>query len=88
MNPRSIWLPVALVLGLAGIVRPETRTFDLITASVSDIQDAVDAGAFSYEKLVEMYLPRIEAEWPEAERGPGDPAARHLDHKGARPRAD
>ena len=61
MNPRSIWLPVALVLGLAGIVRPETRTFDLITASVSDIQDAVDAGAFSYEKLVEMYLPRIEA---------------------------
>jgi amidase len=37
------------------------RTFDLLTASVEDIQAAVDAGALTYERLVEMHLRRIEA---------------------------
>lgn len=41
--------------------RSQTRTFDLLTASIADIQDAVDAGALTYEKLVRLYLNRIEA---------------------------
>ena len=40
---------------------PEKRTFDLLTASVADIQTAVDAGRLTYEQLVSMYLKRIEA---------------------------
>jgi Asp-tRNA(Asn)/Glu-tRNA(Gln) amidotransferase A subunit family amidase len=39
----------------------QTRSFDLLTASVADIQAAVDAGALTYERLVELYLKRIEA---------------------------
>lgn len=42
-------------------VRVQGRTFDLLTASVTDIQAAVDAGALSYERLVRQYLNRIEA---------------------------
>ncbi|MDT8319593.1 MAG: amidase family protein, partial [Xanthomonadales bacterium] len=37
------------------------RSFDLQSANVADIQDAVAAGALSYERLVELYLARIEA---------------------------
>ena len=37
------------------------RTFDLETASIPDIQEAVASGALSYEKLVTLYLARIEA---------------------------
>ena len=37
------------------------RTFDLLTASVADIQAAVDSGKLTYERLVELYLSRIEA---------------------------
>jgi Asp-tRNA(Asn)/Glu-tRNA(Gln) amidotransferase A subunit family amidase len=41
---------------------PRTRTtFDLQTATVSDINAAIDAGALSSEKLVRLYLNRIEA---------------------------
>jgi amidase len=36
-------------------------TFDLTTASVADINAAFDAGALTSEKLVRMYLARIEA---------------------------
>jgi len=39
----------------------QSRDFDLQSASVADIQDAVDAGALTYEALVQMYLRRIEA---------------------------
>ena len=35
--------------------------FDLLTASVADIQSAVGAGALSYEHLVQLYLNRIQA---------------------------
>jgi len=36
-------------------------TFDLSTASIADIQAAIDAGALSSEKLVQLYLNRIAA---------------------------
>ena len=39
----------------------QQRTFDLLTASVADIQEAVGAGALTYERLVQLYLNRIEA---------------------------
>ena len=39
----------------------QPRTFDLLTASVADIQSAVDAGKLTYEQLVQMYLKRIDA---------------------------
>ena len=42
-------------------VRVQGRTFDLLTASITDIQGAVDAGALSYERLVRLYLNRVEA---------------------------
>ncbi len=35
--------------------------FDLSTAGIQEIQAAVDAGALTYEKLVRLYLARIEA---------------------------
>jgi amidase len=38
-----------------------THRFDLLTATVSDIQEAVAAGALTYEQLVELYLARIDA---------------------------
>jgi len=37
------------------------KTFELETAGIADIQAAVDAGALTYEKLVSLYLARIEA---------------------------
>ena len=39
----------------------QTRTFELTTASVADIQAAVAAGALTYERLVQLYLNRIQA---------------------------
>jgi Asp-tRNA(Asn)/Glu-tRNA(Gln) amidotransferase A subunit family amidase len=39
----------------------EKRSFNLSTASISEIQAAIDAGALSSERLVELYLKRIEA---------------------------
>ena len=42
-------------------VRVQGRAFDLLTASITDIQEAVDAGALSYERLAGLYLNRVEA---------------------------
>ena len=44
-----------------GSPRHATATFDLQTATVADINAAMDAGALSSEKLVRLYLNRIEA---------------------------
>jgi Asp-tRNA(Asn)/Glu-tRNA(Gln) amidotransferase A subunit family amidase len=57
---------MVVVLALAVIIssstaQTKTRTFDLLTATVADIQDAVDAGALTYERLVHLYLDRIDA---------------------------
>jgi amidase len=42
-------------------IQAQDRSFDLLAASVTDIQQAVAAGALTYEKLVQLYLNRIEA---------------------------
>lgn len=64
---RTVALRCVLVGALAASsipavrAQPGVRTFDLLTASVADIQAAVDAGGLTYEQLVAMYLKRIEA---------------------------
>jgi amidase len=44
-----------------GVPAHARTTFDLQTATVADINAAIDAGALSSEKLVRLYLNRIEA---------------------------
>lgn len=48
-----------LLLPLANVA--QAKTFDLQTATIADINEAIDKGALSSEKLVQMYLARIEA---------------------------
>src|SRR6478672_9997394 len=53
---------LAVLLLIAGPhAQVQRRQFDLLTASVADIQAAVAAGALTYERLVTLYLARIEA---------------------------
>lgn len=65
MSPRGLpaiaVVTATLVAAAPGADAQETRTFDLLEASVADIQMAVDAGALTYERLVQLYLTRIEA---------------------------
>jgi amidase len=59
----SHWLSLAVFL-LYGIVTRgalEIRTFNLSDASIADIQEAFEHGALTSERLVELYLARIEA---------------------------
>src|SRR5262245_19499497 len=49
------------VLIVTEFAQAQTRHFDLLTASVSDIQSVVGSGALTYERLVQLYLNRIEA---------------------------
>lgn len=51
---------VSVCLAFAAVTA-NAATFDLETAGVPDIQAAVDAGALTYEKLVQLYLARIKA---------------------------
>jgi Asp-tRNA(Asn)/Glu-tRNA(Gln) amidotransferase A subunit family amidase len=57
---RSVLVPALVVLSLA-TPRAQGRSFELTTASIADIQAAVDAGKLTYEGLVGLYLKRIEA---------------------------
>jgi amidase len=50
-----------LVAGMFAWSNVQAATFDLSTATVADIHAAIDAGALSSEKLVQLYLNRIEA---------------------------
>src|SRR5688572_6684289 len=52
---------VAILFGSVAPVPAQTRSFDLLTASVADIQAAVSSGALTYERLVRLYLNRIAA---------------------------
>ena len=52
---------VVSLLGSTLPTRAQGRTFDLLNASVADIQAAVAAGALTYEQLVRLYLNRIDA---------------------------
>src|SRR5262249_39074620 len=51
---------ICSVLIVTEVAQAQTRNFDLLTASVSDIQSAVASGALTYERLVQLYLNRIE----------------------------
>src|SRR5215510_10160400 len=52
---------ICSVLIVTEFAQAQTRNFDLLTASVSDIQSAVASGALTYERLVQLYLNRIDA---------------------------
>src|SRR5687767_9970417 len=52
---------IALAVITCAAVSAQDVRLDLLTASVSDIQDAVDTGALTYEALVRQYLSRIES---------------------------
>jgi amidase len=54
--------PSLLLTALLAIAAPAHATqFDLSTATIGDINKAIDAGALSSEKLVGLYLKRIDA---------------------------
>ena len=55
------YLKVLLVCCTLGGTTASAATFDLQTATVADIQAAMDAGALNSEQLVQLYLNRIEA---------------------------
>ena len=56
---RIFSLTLTLLVAVATPVH--AANFDLSTASIADINSAIDAGALSSEKLVTLYLKRIEA---------------------------
>ena len=51
--------PLVLYAGVA--LTAHAAEFNLSTATVADIQDAMNKGALTSEKLVQLYLARIEA---------------------------
>jgi amidase len=58
------WLAIAVVttaLGSDPLTSEQSRSLDLLTDGVAEIQAAVAAGALTYERLVRLYLDRIEA---------------------------
>ena len=55
----SLLLVTGIISGLC--TSAHAKTFDLTTATIADINEAMDAGALSSEKLIGMYLKRIEA---------------------------
>ena len=61
MPARFPALVVALLLILSARASVQSRSFDLLTAGVADIQAAVAAGALTYERLVTLCLARIDA---------------------------
>ncbi len=63
---RRRFLPCITIVAAAVVLsldapRAQGRTFDLLTASIAEIHAAVDAGALTYERLVSLYLKRIDA---------------------------
>jgi amidase len=60
LRVQSLALAVA-VSAAPGAVSAQSRSLDLMHATVTDIQASVAAGTLTYERLVEMYLARIAA---------------------------
>lgn len=58
---RATCLSACIIAIAFSASRAEARDFDLQSAGVAEIQAAVAAGALTYERLVELYLARIEA---------------------------
>jgi Asp-tRNA(Asn)/Glu-tRNA(Gln) amidotransferase A subunit family amidase len=52
---------LAATLAIAWPLQVHGATFDLSTATIADINAAIDSGALTSEKLVALYLKRIEA---------------------------
>ena len=60
-SKRAISAAAALTWALATPGFAHAATFDLQTATIADINAAMDAGALSSEKLTQLYLVRIDA---------------------------
>jgi Asp-tRNA(Asn)/Glu-tRNA(Gln) amidotransferase A subunit family amidase len=58
---RLIVCGAVLCVAATVLVHGQSRRFDLLTASIADIQAAVGSGALTYERLVQLYLNRIDA---------------------------
>jgi amidase len=59
---RAICVMLVAMVVCTNVVTASNKTrFDLSTATIADINAAIDAGALSSEKLVQLYLARIEA---------------------------
>ncbi len=54
-------LTSVLLAGLLSGAALSAKTFDLQKATIPEIQEAVSAGALSYEKLAQLYLARVAA---------------------------
>lgn len=63
MNTISRRFPLALRVFVGALLAPSAfpETFELSTATVADVQRAMDAGALTSERLVQLYLNRIDA---------------------------
>ena len=62
-RPQSVLVVMLLATSATGmpLAQAPPKPLDLMSASIADIQAAVDAGTLTYEALVGMYLRRIEA---------------------------
>ena len=60
MTSFRVFCSITLFAVLSGSVL-SSKTFDLSTATLADIIEATDAGSLSSEKLVQLYIKRIEA---------------------------
>lgn len=69
---------IALTLFLAWPLNHAARTFELSKASIPEIQAAIDSGKLTYEKLITLYLARIQAY---DQKGPGLNTVIHLNPK-------
>ena len=52
---------LSCVLAATSNIPSQAETFDLSTATLAEVHSAIDAGALSSEKLVRLYINRIEA---------------------------
>ena len=56
---------LGLLIAMAAVVwplaAPQPRSFDLLTASIAEVQAAVEVGGMTYERLVQMCTNRIGA---------------------------
>lgn len=58
---RAIRFGVGLAVAAAAILRAETATFNLTSATIREVDAASDAGALNAEKLTRLFLNRIDA---------------------------
>ncbi len=59
MKPRFLFIAAFVMAALGALQGRLLAAFDLTTASIADIQAAVDAGELTYERLIQMHIDRI-----------------------------